>query len=210
MNNNISNIPNAILMQEARESLKGNWGLPITATIICMLISGLMQFIPFLGWIALVAIQPQIGVGASIFYLNLSRKKEITLEQLFETFKNGNRFGNIIGTYLLMFLCVMLGFICLIIPGIILCFAFSQTFFILSEDENIGPVDTLKKSYNMMIGNKWKYFCLTCRFIGWTLLSIITLGIGFLWFYPYFWVSTAKFYESIEVDNSNVALENKN
>ena len=109
-----------------------------------------------------------------------------------------------------MFLCIFLGFICLVIPGIILCFAFSQVFFILADDKNIGPVDTLKKSYNMMIGNKWKYFCLTCRFIGWALLSIITLGIGFLWFYPYFWVSTAKFYECLCIGSIDLNLESKN
>jgi uncharacterized membrane protein len=49
-----------------------------------------------------------------------------------------------------------------------------------------------------MDGNKWKYFCLCCRFIGWALLCILTLGIGFLWLFPYIYVSMAKFYDDVK------------
>ena len=72
-----------------------------------------------------------------------------------------------------------------------------MTFWILAEDKQIGPHDALKKSYNMMRGNKWKFCCLTCRFIGWFLLSILTLGIGFLWLLPYLYVSSGNFYNEI-------------
>ena len=36
------------------------------------------------------------------------------------------------------------------------------------------------------------------RFIGWVLLCILTLGIGFLWLSPYIQISYAKFYEDIK------------
>jgi uncharacterized membrane protein len=35
------------------------------------------------------------------------------------------------------------------------------------------------------------------RFIGWFLLCILSLGIGFLWLIPYFMTSNAVFYESL-------------
>jgi uncharacterized membrane protein len=50
----------------------------------------------------------------------------------------------------------------------------------------------------MMDGYKWKYFCLGLRFIGWALLCVLTLGIGFLWLSPYIQVSYAKFYEDLK------------
>ena len=164
------NKENTILMSESRDLLKGNWGLPIGVTVLCVVLGAGMQVLPVIGWTASIAIQPQIGVGASMFYLNFSRKKEVNIEQLFFTFKDINRFVNIIGTYLLMLVCIILGFICFIIPGIILCFAFSQVFFILAEDEKISPLNALKKSYNLMNGNKWICFCLMCRFIGWLII----------------------------------------
>jgi uncharacterized membrane protein len=37
-------------------------------------------------------------------------------------------------------------------------------------------------------------------FIGWALLCILSLGIGFLWLIPYVNVSLAKFYQDIKGD----------
>jgi uncharacterized membrane protein len=48
-----------------------------------------------------------------------------------------------------------------------------------------------------MFGNKWKYFCLICRFIGWFLLGVVTLGVGFLWIMPYMMASLSRFYLDI-------------
>ena len=48
-----------------------------------------------------------------------------------------------------------------------------------------------------MDGNKWKYFCMMCRFIGWYILACFTFGIGFLWLIPYVHMSHAKFYDDI-------------
>jgi uncharacterized membrane protein len=50
----------------------------------------------------------------------------------------------------------------------------------------------------MMQGNRWKLFCLGLRFIGWGILCLLTLGIGFLWMLPYFYVSFARFYDDIQ------------
>ena len=36
-----------------------------------------------------------------------------------------------------------------------------------------------------------------CRFIGWYFLSLLTLGVGFLWLIPYVHMSNAKFYDDI-------------
>jgi uncharacterized membrane protein len=63
---------------------------------------------------------------------------------------------------------------------------------------SIGALEAITKSKEMMRGNKAKYFFLGCRFIGWAIVCILTLGIGFLWFYPYIMVSLAKFYEDLK------------
>ncbi|COQ91214.1 integral membrane protein [Streptococcus pneumoniae] len=42
-----------------------------------------------------------------------------------------------------------------------------------------------------------EYFILCLSFIGWFILSCITLGIGFLWLIPYFYTTSAAFYEEI-------------
>ena len=72
-----------------------------------------------------------------------------------------------------------------------------MTFWILAEDKQIGPYDALKKSYNMMKGNKWKFFCLWLRFFAWFIPVILTCGIGFFWYMPFVSVCSAKFYDDI-------------
>lgn len=74
-----------------------------------------------------------------------------------------------------------------------------MTFFIIAENDSIGPLEAVTKSKEMMDGNKWKLFCLGWRFFGWALLCILTLGIGFLWLMPYMVVSYAKFYDYIAI-----------
>ena len=201
----ISNTTNANLMKEARVSLseKGKWGIAIGATAIFFAIYISINIIPFVGFIISFILLPQLMVGQAIFYLSISRHQDAKLDQLFETLSDGSRFGTAIGAYFLMILFIVLGFICLIIPGIILAYGFSMTYYILAENKEIGAYNALKESYNMMIGNKFKFFCLSCRFIGWYILSICTFCIGFLWFAPYINTSMAKFYDDMKKDNSN-------
>lgn len=134
-------------------------------------------------------------LGFIIFSLALSRKEDATFNQLFEGFKN---FGTAIGTYLLMMLFIFLWALLLYIPGIIAAISYSQAFYILAEDDSVGAMEAIDKSKAMMYGYKAKYFWLMCRFIGWALLCILTLGIGFLWLGPYMQISFAKFYDDIK------------
>jgi uncharacterized membrane protein len=55
-----------------------------------------------------------------------------------------------------------------------------------------------------MNGNKGKLFGLYLSFIGWGILCILTLGIGFLWLYPYVSLSLANFYEDIKQNQSTL------
>ena len=183
------------LMAEARESLSGNWGLAIATFLVYGIIISIFQVIPTVGSVLALFIAGPMLVGVSMFSLSLSRGESARLEQIFEGFKN---YGTVLGAYLLMVLFIFLWMLLLIIPGIIAAIAYSQTFYILAEDDAIGSMDALKKSKEMMDGYKWKYFCLGLRFIGWALLCILTLGIGFLWLSPYIQISYAKFYEDIK------------
>lgn len=186
---------NKELMAEARESLSGNWGLAIGTFLVYGIIISSLQFIPVVGSVLALFIAGPMLVGVSMFSLSLSRGENARLEQIFEGFKN---YGTVLGAYLLMVLFIFLWMLLLIIPGIIAAIAYSQTFYILAEDDAISSMDALKKSKEMMDGYKWKYFCLGLRFIGWALLCILTLGIGFLWLSPYIQISYAKFYEDIK------------
>lgn len=190
----LSKTANQDLMAQARESLRGQWGLAIGTFVVFQLILIGAQFVPYIGRIGFYVIAGPMDVGLCIFTLALSRGQNPRLPQIFEGFQN---FGVALGAYLLMLLFVCLWLLLLIIPGIIAAYAYSQTFYIIAEDPGIGPLQAIRKSKEMMRGNKWKLFCLNLRFIGWWLLCLLTFGIGFLWLAPYMLVSFAKFYDDV-------------
>jgi uncharacterized membrane protein len=189
---------NVILMQMARESLKGKWGLAIGTLIVYFLIATTLQIIPIVGPIASLIISGPFALGLATFSLSISRDQDPKLEKIFQGFNN---FGTALGAYLLMLLFILLWTLLLIIPGIIAAISYSMTFYILADDNSIGAMDAINKSKKMMNGYKWKYFCLGLRFIGWTLLCVLTLGIGFLWLMPYMQVSMAKFYDDVKANS---------
>lgn len=192
---------NAVLMMRARESLSGKWGLALGGGLVYLIIVvGLGSFEYFGSIISLVITGP-LSLGLAKFMLAISRKQEATVSQIFDGF---DQFGLALKTYLLMVLYVVLWSFLLIIPGIIAAIAYSQSFYLLAEGKTVSAQETLRKSKEMMVGYKWKYFCLGLRFVGWFILSILTLGIGFLWFFPYVQVSMAKFYEDISTNKSVV------
>jgi uncharacterized membrane protein len=186
---------NKDLMKQAREALSGKWGLAVGTFLVYILIMGGLQIVPVAGYIASLIIGGPMGVGIAIFSMAISRNQEAKLSQIFDGF---NKFGVSLGAYLLMLLFIILWMLLLIVPGIIAAISYSQTFFIIAENDSIGSMEAINKSKKMMDGYKWKYFCLCLRFIGWALLCILTLGIGFLWLGPYMMVSFAKFYDDIK------------
>ncbi|MPN61797.1 hypothetical protein SDC9_209541 [bioreactor metagenome] len=95
----------------------------------------------------------------------------------------------------MMTIFVILWSLLLIVPGIIAAIRYSMCFYILADNPDIGIMEALNESKRMMRGNKWKYFCLNLSFIGWGLLCICTVGIGFLWLTPYVETSVIAFYD---------------
>lgn len=69
-----------------------------------------------------------------------------------------------------------------IVGGIIKHFEYSMIPFILAENPSIERKEAFHLSKELMRGNKWHMFLLHLSFIGWQLLSLLTLGILNLFF----------------------------
>lgn len=197
----ISVTENQVLMAQARESLRGRWGLAIGTWIVFVVVAGVAQIVPYVGDVLSLVVSGPMTLGWAVFALALSRNDNPRLELIFDGFQ---RFGTALAVYLLVALFVLLWSLLLIVPGIIAALAYAQTFYILADNRSLGALDILRTSKEMMRGNKWKFFCMGLRFVGWALLCILTLGIGFLWLFPYVAISTAKFYDDIR-DNVHSA-----
>jgi len=90
-------------------------------------------------------------------------------------------------------------FFLFLLPAIAASYRYSMTCFILADDDDCGVFEAIARSKEMMKKHKVNLFYLQWSFFGWILLSILTLGVGFLWVIPYMKTSFAEFYESVKL-----------
>ena len=78
------------------------------------------------------------------------------------------------------------------------------------DNPDMSGADAVEESQRLMTGKRASLFCLELSFIGWAILSVATMGIGFLWLVPYVQFANIAFYkyatgntETIEINTSD-------
>ena len=67
----------------------------------------------------------------------------------------------------------------LFIPGVVKAYSYAMTPYIMAEHPSLTANEAITESRRIMNGNKWRLFCLDVSFIGWELLCILPMLIGF-------------------------------
>ena len=205
--------PGEIKMQ-ALKTLKGNWKNSLAVVILAFFITSSLTAYDTLLIMAsdnpLAATQPSaistmasiqsllltgpVSYGLAKFFLHVRGDKETEIVLLFSGFKK----------FLKTFLCsfiqsifVLLWSFLLIIPGIIAAISYSQAFYLMTRHDGLGPMEAIEMSKEMMRGHKSRYFVLLLSFIGWFLLSFLTLGLVYLFLGPYYNRTMAVFHENL-------------
>ena len=135
-----------------------------------------------------------LGIGTTAFFVSLIENENFEAKDLFKYYHD---FVKVIGVTILMGLIVMLGYICFIIPGIILTLSYSLVPIILIKKPELGIVETLKYSREKMQGHKLDAFVLGLSFIGWAILGTLTFCILYIWLFTYMQFTFTKFYLNI-------------
>lgn len=183
---------NSELRAEARVALSDKWVMAAVATLVMVAVSAAASYIPVVGTI-LVSLP--VAYGYAIVMLNVFRGDEVNIGGLFDGF---NDFGRIVGTKLLQAVYTFLWMLLLVIPGIIKYYSYAMTDFILKDQPELCYNAAIEKSMAMMDGKKMKLFLLDLSFIGWAILCLFTLGIGYLFLQPYVMSARAAFYEDLK------------
>ena len=156
------------------------------------------------GWSALyilmwVFVILPMMVGMANAFLRLLRNGENDI--LGNTYRiSTKKYWHKLWGMLLMYIFIILWSFLLFIPGIIKAFSYAMTPFILEENPELSANEAIDRSRAMMKGHKFDLFWLLLSFIGWFLLSLLTLGIGGLWLSPYQQTAVAAFYEDVKAD----------
>ncbi len=183
---------------EARQALTGVWGEAAVFTLLYSVVAIAASavcggVIPVAGSFLAALLLAPVTFAFTVSFLKQLRGAKYDIAYLFKEFNN-----RVLTTMVLTMLYTWLWSLLLLIPGIIKSYSYAMTPYILEDDEEISGNEAIEKSMRMMDGHKWDLFCLDLSFIGWVLLTILTLGIGVLWLEPYMLTARAAFYEELK------------
>ncbi|MCD8100764.1 MAG: DUF975 family protein [Oscillospiraceae bacterium] len=142
--------------------------------------------------IAIELIVLVLGVGFSIYALAVSRGQEAGFGSLLDGF---GIFFKIIWLNIVMGFYVFLWSLLFVIPGIIAAYRYSMALYVLIDNPELGALECLRRSKEMMRGNKFKLFVLELSFIGWILLA--TIPLVNIYVMPYMETTVCNFYNAV-------------
>ena len=117
-----------------------------------------------------------VGLGLTNFALRAHDNIDgVTIGDLW----NPAPFWRFLGAELLAALIIVAGFILLVIPGIIASLGLGFAPYIVI-DRPLGPVESLKESWRITKGNKWRIFLFGLALLGVNILGLLAIGIGVL------------------------------
>lgn len=200
----------------ALAALKGHWAPAVVCTIVYMLLaivpSLTLQLIDpakvadgvfwtvyalVMGFMFLVLMPLQVGFYNAHKDLLANGDDPLTSNM----FRIGfGRWGHNMWGTLLMGIFIFLWSLLLFIPGLVKSFAYMLTPFILVDNPELSANEAINLSQKMMKGHKFDLFFLELSFLGWILLGILTLGIGYFWLMPYIYASVAAFYQDVKAE----------
>lgn len=154
--------------------------------------SGFLSVVVGIYGVVVLIIGGAVRQGLCQFNINLIKKDApAEFNVLFSKFSN---LGKCLLLNLAMWLLIFAWSLLLIIPGIIAAYRYAMAPYIMAQNPDIGVMDAIGQSKELMRGHKGRLFWLSLTFIGWVLLSVLTFGIGFLWLNPYMEAAQAAFY----------------
>ena len=217
-----------VLKQTALEKLKNNWDstLKVNAIFLALAIfieiplrifgnrwlleKGLVSTEAFLvasvAYMIYMFLSIPILYGIKSFYMNISRGLGGRVADVFEGYK---QFFPIAAIIFISGLFIILWSFLLIIPGIIKAISYTQILRVKKDNPEMKALECIDESKSLMEGHKMEYFILQLSFIGWSVLTVFTLGILGFWLLPYMETTYAEFYDKLkEVKyGSNIHVE---
>ena len=136
-----------------------------------------------------------LEVGCKRYYLrNLNEPAQVgNIGYAFD-----HNYKNITKTMFFRDLFTVLWTLLFIIPGIVKSYEYQMIPYLLADNPQMTKEQAFEESKRMMQGQKWKAFVLDLSFIGWNILSALTLGIlGIFYVQPYMDATHAALYEAL-------------
>ena len=134
-------------------------------------------------------------VGFYGILLRSLRGEQAQIPNLFDGF---SRFGQAFGVYVLMIIAIVVGFIFLIIPGIIIAVGLWPALFLV-YDEDLGVTATLQEAWDMTRGHRLQLFLLGIVLMFVAAIGVLALGVGIFFTGAFASLVAAAAYEELSL-----------
>lgn len=155
-----------------------------------------MGFFAFVLSVVFFLLSQLIELGSLFINLRLVDGKKASFNDLFS--QSGVLIKGILAA-ILYGLIVLVGFICLIIPGIWLAIRLQYCKYLV-VDQKMGPVEALKGSWKMTKGNVWNLIGFGFALLLLNLLGLMALVVGIIVTAPISMIAAAFVYRKLSVN----------
>lgn len=134
-----------------------------------------------------------IGYGVSFVFLKAARDDPLDLKDVFEAFKN---YWNVVLASFLVGIIVVIGFILLIVPGIIIACRLVFTPYLV-VDRKMPAIEAIKESWRLTNGHAWKVFLIGLLSIPIAIAGLIFFGVGIIIAIMWIGLAFASLYHAV-------------
>lgn len=178
---------------EMMQGLRASSGFPPFVLVgVLLAVAGIGLIVKLAVYVVLTL---PLTYGVKKFFLK-NAEGEADLKELTSGYQK-DQYVKVVGTQLIGDIFIAIGLLLLFVPGIILMYQYRLVTYLMAE-EGLSGMECLRRSKEMMAGHKMEAFKLDLSFIGWFILSAITLGIvGIFYVNPYKEATNAELYRII-------------
>ena len=154
----------------------------------------ILQILAAVYWLLVFSV---VKYGGDLMYLRAIRNEKFEISEMFDGFRKN--YINIILANLLTFAIIGLGFVLLIVPGIILACRLAFVSYLVM-DKNMEPVAAVEKSWEMTKGHGWQIFGMGLLVIPIVIGGLICFIVGIV--FSIIWISTAfaSMYHAVDLE----------
>lgn len=169
----------------ARQMFRRSWpGAFLTVFICTVLTKGPGYIVYYLSGSQTVStivdlyvlfISGPLALGLSNYFLNVFRG---TSEPALGSFTGRTEYLlNGVALYVTEMMLIILWSCLFVVPGLLAAIRYSQAFYVLADEPDTNPFDCIRRSKELMYGNKGKFALLLLSYAPWLILASIPAGI---------------------------------
>ncbi len=150
----------------------------------------------------ILAVGP-LSYGVKFVYLKAVRNDQLDIKDMFEAFQN---YWNAVMASLLVGAIVGIGFVLVIVPGVIFACKLAFTPYLI-VDRKLGVIDAVQESWRLTNGHGWKVFALGLLAIPIFIAGLLCVGVGVIVSIMWVKLAFASLYHAVSTDDAEFGLD---